>query len=92
MPVARKALRLPIIFLAAFVFVSLTPEFLHQHDFDRAFMAYYRNPTPENSVALRDQRRINDCTNLSFNGVACARFDELRLRHLWPDPFDQQRC
>ena len=59
-----------MIFLAAFVFVSLTPEFLHRHDFDRAFMAYYRNPTPENSVALRDQRRIIDCINLSFNGVA----------------------
>jgi len=59
-----------MIFLAAFVFVSLTPEFLHRHDFDRAFMAYYRNPTLENSAALRGQRRINDCINLSSNGVA----------------------
>jgi hypothetical protein len=70
MPVARKALRFLIIFLVALVFVSLTPQFLHRRDFDRAFMAYYRNPTPENSDALRAQQRINDYINLSFNGVA----------------------
>ena len=62
-------LRFLLIFLIAFIFVSLTPSFLHRREFDRAFTAYYRNPTPENSDALRAQQRINDYINLSFDGV-----------------------
>jgi hypothetical protein len=69
MPLARKALRFLLIFLVAFTFVSLTPSFLHRRDSDRAFMTYYRNPTPENSHALRAQQRINDYINFSFTGV-----------------------
>jgi len=69
MSFARKALRFLLIFLVAFIFVSLTPSFLHRREFDRAFTAYYRNPTPENSEALRAQQRINDYISLSFDGV-----------------------
>jgi len=69
MSAARKAFRFLLIFLVAFTFVSLVPSFLHRRDFDRAFTAYYKNPTPENSEALRAQQRINDFINLSFDGV-----------------------
>jgi hypothetical protein len=70
MPVARKALRFLLIFLVAFILVPLTPQFLHRRDYDQAFTAYYRNPTPENLDALRAQQRINNYIKLSFNGVA----------------------
>jgi hypothetical protein len=69
MSFARKAFRLLLILLVAFVFVSLTPSFLHRREYDRAFTAYYRNPTPENSDALRAQQSINDYINFSFTGV-----------------------
>jgi hypothetical protein len=70
MSVARKALRFLLIFLVAFIFVSLTPSFLHRREYDQAFTAYYRNPTPENSAALRAQQRINDYIKFSFTGVS----------------------
>ena len=69
MPSARQVFYSLLVFLLAFAFVSMTPSFLHRRDFDRAFSAYYKNPTPENSEALRAQQRINDYIKLSFNGI-----------------------
>jgi hypothetical protein len=69
MPAPRKVFRFLLIFLVAFIFVSLIPSFHHRRDFDRAFMAYYKEPTPENAAALRAQQRINENIDLEFAAV-----------------------
>ena len=44
--------------------------FLHRHDFDRAFFAWHKNPTPESRLELDRQRRINELYRWGFSGVA----------------------
>ena len=35
------------------------PGHVHRHDFDKAAVAYYRNPSPENAVVLQREKRLN---------------------------------
>jgi hypothetical protein len=44
--------------------------FVRRRDFDRAFFAWYQNPTPENKSELDRQRHINDLHRLGFSAVA----------------------
>ena len=70
MPSARQISCFLLVFLLAFVLVSMTPSFfLHRRDFDRAYFAHYKDPTPENAAALRAQERINNYIYLSFYGI-----------------------
>jgi F0F1-type ATP synthase membrane subunit c/vacuolar-type H+-ATPase subunit K len=72
----RKAkyigLVLPAYALAFWMFYSGT--FIHRQAFDKAVVAYARNPTPENEAALQRERHINHQILLhdSTTGAAIA--------------------
>ena len=44
--------------------------FLHRRDFDRAFFAWYQNPTSVNKLELDRQRHINELHRWGFSAVA----------------------
>ena len=44
--------------------------FLHRRDFDRAFFAWYQNPTPESKFELDRQKHINELHRRGFSAVA----------------------
>jgi hypothetical protein len=44
--------------------------FLHRKDFDRAFFAHLKNPTPETGLELDKQNRINEVHRLAISAVA----------------------
>ena len=46
--------------------VSL-PGHIHRHDFDRAFVAWYKNPTPQNKAVLRREMYRNRIVWLSVS-------------------------
>ncbi len=55
-PVARFVITAIFALVVAFA----APQSLHRHDYDKAFSAYYRNPTPENETAFRREQAKND--------------------------------
>jgi hypothetical protein len=61
----------------AFILICAYPPFLHRRDFDRAFFAYYRDPTPANATTLRAQQRINGYFYLGFAAVGALGFVSL---------------
>jgi hypothetical protein len=46
------------LFLTA-MFYILLPDFIYRREFDQAFWSWYKSPTPENAILLRDQQRKN---------------------------------
>lgn len=67
MSVARKLWYFLIPY--AFVLAYLIPSFIHRREFDQAFMAYYKNPTLENELALRAQQRKNEFIHLGNSAL-----------------------
>ena len=69
MSAVKKVSYFVVPYVFAFVLIYVTPSFHHRRDFDRAFMAYYKEPTPENAAALRAQQHINENIDLEFAAV-----------------------
>jgi hypothetical protein len=65
-PVAR----LVITAILALVVAFAVPQTLHRRDFDKAFFAYYRNPTAENETVLRREQAKNNRIWLLTNAAA----------------------
>ena len=67
---ARKFfLRSVAIYAIAFVLVYLIPEHIHRRAFDRAFMIWLHDRTPENEAVLRAEQRKNDRIKLADSAV-----------------------
>ena len=69
MRVRKFLLRFLAIYGAAFVLAYLIPEHIHRRDFDRAFIAWLHDPTPQNDAALRSEQRKNDMIKLFDTAV-----------------------
>jgi hypothetical protein len=65
----RIVLRLLIAYILALIFFSLVPRFEHIQDFDRAFIAWYKHPTPENEAAFRIQQHKKRILDWEINAV-----------------------
>jgi hypothetical protein len=46
--------------------------FIHRRDFDRAFSAFYKNPTPENEAAFRKEQEINKLIRMKGDALGAA--------------------
>jgi hypothetical protein len=66
---ARKVSYFLVAYVISFVLILMTPSFRHRRDFDLAFFAYYKDPSPENESALRYQQRMNEYFDLKFAAV-----------------------
>jgi hypothetical protein len=83
----KKLLYLPVAYALAFALTYVIPSFIHRRNFDRAFFAWYKNPTPENTSALRIQQHKNDLIHLEDSAIAalvllvvfCGIYGGLRL-------------
>ena len=53
-------LRFVLVYAAVFILVYLIPEHIHRRDFDKAFMAWFHDRTPQNEEALRMEQRKNE--------------------------------
>ena len=51
------------------MFYVLVPVFIHRREFDQAFWSWYRNPTPQNAMLLRGQRRRNMFYHLELSAI-----------------------
>jgi hypothetical protein len=60
MPVRKYFLRFLATYAAAFVLAYLIPEHIHRRDFDRAFIAWLHDRTPQNEAVLRSEQRKNE--------------------------------
>ena len=70
MKLTRKQFwRLLIAYALVLVFVYPIPQSVHSQDFDRAFFAWYKNPTPESAAALRVQQHKIKVTLLVIDAV-----------------------
>jgi hypothetical protein len=72
---ARKfLLRFLAIYSAAFVLAYLIPEHIHRRDFDRAFMTWLHDRTPQNEAALRVEQRQNEIIKLTDSAAIALAF------------------
>jgi fatty acid-binding protein DegV len=55
----------------AFGFIYST-EHLHRQAFDRAFFAWYKNPTAENEAALKREQHVNSVIRLQDSAIGAA--------------------
>jgi hypothetical protein len=46
--------------------------FIHRQDFDRAFVAWVKNPTPENRAALDGEQHINHLIRMHDGAIIAA--------------------
>jgi hypothetical protein len=51
------------------LFYALSPEIIHRHDFDRAFVSWRKEPNPRNEATLRVQQRKNTIVQLEMSAV-----------------------
>jgi hypothetical protein len=70
MSLSRKAIlgTISYLFLVALLSVVL-PVAIHRTEFDRAFLSWHRNQTPQNEALLRNQRRRNEIANLETSAI-----------------------
>jgi hypothetical protein len=66
---AKRTLYFTALYVLSFVFIYFMPSTVHRRDFDRAYFAFYKDPTPENATALRVQERINNYFYFGFAAV-----------------------
>jgi hypothetical protein len=69
MTVVRKAGYLLLAYFCAFILANLIPEQIDRREYAIAIDAYTRDPTPENEVALRAQRRENERLRLRDSAI-----------------------
>src|SRR6266480_3182881 len=69
MRVRKILLRSLAMYAVAFVLVYLIPEHIHRRDFDRAFITWLHDRTPQNEAALRVEQRKNEIIHLSDSAV-----------------------
>lgn len=86
----RKALLVVMVALEVFLLFLLFESLfgftcLYRHDFNRAFAAWHRNPTPETEKEFKRQKRINDSIKLSLDAAitALALANAFSIRHVW---------
>ena len=61
MRLKSTALRLLVAYSVVFTLLLLIPSHIHRYEFDRAFMAWYQNPSAQNAAVLckeKDRNRI----------------------------------
>jgi hypothetical protein len=69
MGIRKILLRSLAIYPIAFVLGYLIPMSIHRRDFDRAFIAWSKDPTSQNEEGLRVQRRKNEIIHLVDSAV-----------------------
>jgi hypothetical protein len=69
MTVVRKAGYFLLAYFCAFILANLIPEQVDRREYAIAVDAYTRDPTAENEVALRVQRRENVLAHLRDNAM-----------------------
>ena len=57
---------------------------MHRRDFNQAFSAWYKNPTPESRAELDRQRHINALYDLGFSAVMFGGMAVVTLLALYP--------
>ena len=65
----KLLLRLPAVYAIAFVLVYLIPEHMHRRGFDKVFMTWRHDPTPQNEEMLRVEQRKNEIIKLAGSAV-----------------------
>jgi hypothetical protein len=58
-----------VAYVCAVILAYLVPEQIDWREYARAVVAYTQNPTQENEVALRAERRVNDRIHLRDSAV-----------------------
>ena len=62
-------LRFLAAYFIAFVLVCLIPQHTHRGDFDKAFVTWLHDSTPQNEEALRVEQRKNEISMLAVSAV-----------------------
>jgi hypothetical protein len=83
----RTLLFLSAAYVFAFILAYWVPSFIHRQEFDQAFSAWYRNPTPENASALGIQQLKNGLIHLEDSAIValvplivfCEIYEGLRI-------------
>jgi hypothetical protein len=65
MSAKKTLLRFLAVYFIAFVLVYLIPQHTHRRAFDKAFVTFLRDPTPQNEEALRVEQRKNEMITVS---------------------------
>jgi ABC-type phosphate transport system permease subunit len=69
MSAKKTLLRFLAIYFIAFVLVYLIPQHIHRRAFDKAFVTFLRDPTPQNEEAFRVEQRKNEIIMLAVSAV-----------------------
>jgi hypothetical protein len=69
MSAKKTLLRFLAVYFIAFVLVYLIPQHTHRRAFDKAFVTFLRDPTPQNEEALRVEQRKNEMITLAVSAV-----------------------
>jgi hypothetical protein len=69
MPLRKLILRYLAIYAFAFSLVYLIPEHIHRRDFDKAFVAWLHNRTPQNEALLRTEQYKNEMIKFADTAV-----------------------
>jgi len=72
MPVRKFFFRLVAVYAIAFVLVYLIPEHIHRRAFDKAFMTWLHDRTPQNEEVLRAEQRKNEMIKLADSAVIAS--------------------
>jgi hypothetical protein len=59
MRLKRTALRFLVAYSVVFTLLLLNPVPIHRYEFDRAFVAWYKNPSVQNTAVLRKEKDRN---------------------------------
>ncbi len=62
-------LYLAVAYALAFALVFSIPEFIHRRAFDRAFSAWYKDPSLQNTLALRLEKERNELIHVQDSAV-----------------------
>jgi hypothetical protein len=74
MPAMKFLLRFLAIYATAFILVYLIPEHIHRRDFDRAFITWLHDRTPQNEAMLEAERRKNEIIHIEDSAVIALAF------------------
>lgn len=68
---AKAALKWAVAYAALVTALfTLVPSHIHRHEFDQAFMAWYKNRTPQTEAALRIQEHKTEIIRLEDSAIA----------------------
>jgi hypothetical protein len=65
----KKLLFLVVGYALAFALVFSVPEFIHRRAFDQAFSAWYKDPSPQNTSALRIERHKHELIHIQASAI-----------------------